>query len=342
MATGSVLRPVNLMLRPLVAGLSLTLLTASLVAATAAAHEEPPPGIDVVQYFNAQDGALVLSPLAPSARNPTTWSTSGLYDPRRGLDISIPLNNSDPNFVVEESPGVDGWIAWSFKMTSTSSTPTLFGQSSKFAWSLVEGERSSPMLLDCRYGDPYYCKKDKKEPLYRAAFPGHEGAGKPHTHGDGTSADQGLASGDFEWLIRFTIAPCSTLSCPVLWTQYKYTFSVQIDGSTFVHYVAQQALPPPEPVPPVSPPASDENATTPPDGNQTGGNSTGPPSNETGNNTGGQGGNKSVGHGGGSAASRFLPSGYQAQAAGAASGLSAFAVAAGVAVAGLLLRRRSR
>lgn len=338
MPKGALHRPVTLMFRSLVAGLSLTLLTASLVAASAAAHEEPPPGVDVTQYFNVRDGTLVLTPLPPVAKNPTTWSQSGSFDPRRGLKLAIPLNNSEPGFVVDETPGVDGWISvsMSFKYTGTSSL--LYHPSGTFTWSLVEGARSAKMSLDCRYGDPRYCERDGKEPIYRAAFPGHEGKGRPHTHGDGTSADAELTAGEFGWLLTYTVAPCSTLSCPILWGSYTYTFSVVVDGSTFAHFIAKAAPPPEAPAPP------DTNATAPADGNQTGGgqggNSTGPPSNNTGNNTGGQSGNKSAGSG--SAGSRFLPSGYRAEPAGTASGASVFAVAAAVAVAGLLLRRRVR
>lgn len=316
------------------------LLTATIAAATAAADEAPAPaprGTLLHQYFSVQDGAVILSKEAPLIKEPGTWTTSGTFDSRDGLRIEIPLENVEPLATVVEDQGVSGWIAHSFSMRATSTT--LFGPSyGDLQWTLVEGARDSELLLDCRYNDPYYCERDQKEARYNGTFPGHGPDARPHTHGNETHRTDGLQAQEFTWLISYTIPPCDTLTCPVLSSDLEYTFSLIVDGTTFVEYWIDGAAPAEaevdEETTEVLADAPSDNAT---DNATDNGTEPADPDdgNGTDNNTSGKGSSS------GTANSGFGPQSYNVQPAGKSPGLplAGFVVAL---IAGLAFTRRRR
>ncbi len=316
------------------------LVIATIAAATAAAEEEPAPtarGTLLHQYFDVKDGAVVLSKQAPLVKEPGTWTATGTFNSRDGLKIEIPLANVDPSAKVVEDQGVTGWISHSFSMKSSSTT--IFGPGSgSFSWNLVEGSRASKLVIDCRYNDPYYCQSDKKDVRYVGTFPGHGPDARPHTHGNETHRTDGLEAREFGWVLTYTIPPCSSLSCPVLYGNYQYTFNLVVDGTTFVEYWVDGATPAPEPAAPEAEPVADAPADDNATDNATD-NSTDPADpddgNSTSNNTSGKGSSS------GKADSGFGPQSYNVQPKGKAPGLplAGFVVAL---IAGLAFSRRRR
>lgn len=319
--------------------LLLALVTALVVPATASAHEEESPGTAVVQYFAQKEGALVLSDLPPPASAPEVWVQEGLFSPRTGLVIEIPLENVRGTDAVAEDEGVAGWVEVSFKAVSSSTVPNFFySPYGSLKWTLVEGARSAGLLMDCRYNDPYYCERDGKAPMYVGHFPGHGPDAKPHTHGDGTDAAEPLWSGDFQWMLRYTVSPCSVYSCPVTVSSYRYQFSVLTDGSTFVQYASSAigSAPQPEPEPEADAPEDPDNSTQgngtePGDPGDPGGNSTDP---DNGTSSGNGSANGSAG------APGFGPRLYAAQPRGSAPGLPVAGLALAVAGGAFVAARR--
>ncbi|MBI2077984.1 MAG: hypothetical protein HYT80_06385 [Euryarchaeota archaeon] len=312
----------------------------SAFAVPATAHDEPQAGeVDAFYYLNGSPGeALRLTELAPSSANETPWSISGWFDPNRGATIQVPLTNPDADDVVNESAGVHGMVSYKMSFTRSGTSVLSYTPAVRFDWTMVVGKRASPFQNKCiedrdavdRYGHPY---KECVEYGWVAAFPGHEGTGRPHTHGDGTSADAGLASGDFSYLMTFTIKPCgSVYNCPILWSQWQYHLQVLTDGTGFVHYFAAD----PDPAPPaevVEDTAADANATdesAADDGNQTAEDDGSP---DDGNSTS---------SGEGSAENGFRPAVYHAQPDGKSPGVSAVALLGGLLGMGLWFRRRER
>lgn len=317
----------------------LGLLVIATIAAATAAAEEPaaptPRGTLLHQYFDVKDGAVVLSKEAPLVKDPGTWTLTGSFYAREGLKIEIPLANVDPSATVIEDQAVTGWISHSFSMKSSSTT--LFGPGSgSFAWSLVEGSRASNLVIDCRYNDPYYCERDAKETRYVGTFPGHGPDARPHTHGNETHRTDGLEAREFGWLLTYTIPPCSSLLCPAAYGSYQYTFTLLVDGTTFVEYwvdgaTAADPVVEEEAAETLTDAPADDNAT-----DNTTGNSTDP---DDGNSTS----NNTTGHGssGSSADTGFGPQSYNVQPKGKAPGLPLAGLVVAL-IAGLGFTRRRR
>jgi hypothetical protein len=283
---------------------------------------------DVQLFLNrAADGSLALTEKAPSSRNATTWTLKGSYYGDQGLKLVVPLSDPNPNWVLDESQGADGWITYKFKQTRSGTLNPMQGYNyGSFHWLMVEGARSSEMRQDCvrpNQTNDYDCDEYR----YVAAFPGHEDGGAPHTHGDGTDADRGLLSGDLQWLLTYTVPPCSSLTslCSYAGSRTDYEFSVVLDGTTFLHYVAVDEDHPAAPASDASPASNETGNQTEGDGNET--------ASEDGNETGNQTGEGSEGN-------AFRPQPYDAQTAmGTAPGAGLGAILATIAV-GIALRRR--
>lgn len=306
-------------------GLATTALLPSLQA-----HEED--AFDEVKLFlnRGEDGKLGLTSLAPSSRNATTWTTGGHYYTSEGLKVEIRLTDPNPNWVLDEDRGATGWVQYSFKQTKGGSllSPLQGYNYGSFAWTLVEGERSSPMTHECAtWNETYDYRCDAYH--YQADFPGHGAKPTPHTHGDGTDAERGLMSGDLEWVLTYTVPPCTSSTCFLGGQQMKWEFSIVLDGTTFLQYAAIDEEHPVEaPVDPAAGNATDNDTEA---GNETAGDDpSGAPGNETGNETGN-----------GSEGNSFRPRAYNAQGAdGTAPGAGIGAILATIGVASVMMRRR--
>lgn len=270
----------------------MTLALATVTLSGPAVADTSPIGPPQTFFFQGTPAGLVLSPRAPSANESTTWTKSGEYSTTSGLLVRIPIENPVPELLVDESGGVDGTVTWSFKQQPATALPFVsYGNYGTFSWYLIEGARSARMTEPCtKYNSTSY----KYEPCqgrhgrYNAEFPGHAGAGTPHSHGEGTQ----LNASDFSWLLEYRVAPCNGLTCVPGYTM-KYSLSIVVDGTTFVHYDARA---PPREEPAEAAEAEDPchhegggNETQAPDGsgNETG-NSEGPAGNETSNETASQ------------------------------------------------------
>jgi hypothetical protein len=301
------------------------LATSTLIGASQAQQAAPEGGVRL--YLNRHADALGLTSLAPSARNATTWSTQGRYFPDQGLSIKIPLSDPNPNWLVDETAGVEGWVDWSFTQKPMGTVDVWGHRSGVFAWKVVEGERSTTLTQTCTVpNQTYHYSCDQYR--YLGTFPGHEGAGSPHTHGDGTDAKRGLLSGDVQWVLTYTIPPCKSLDCLPYGSSMAWTFSVRLDGSTFLRYhvVGEQA---PKAAAPAHGPAVS---------NQTGNQTAGAGGSTANGTSPGQSGNTS---GNGSAGGAFRPRAYDARRAQAtAPGAPVGAMIAAVAGAAMVARRR--
>jgi hypothetical protein len=291
--TPSVTPPVRRTPPTILAAMLATAILATSPTAADGGADESPSGRSVHLYFDVKDGALVLSPEPPLIQDPGTWTVSGFFDSRRGLRIEVPVENPNPDVVVFEDQGVSGWIAQSFVKKQQGSIPSVFGPAAgSFSWTLVEGSQQSKLVLDCRYNDPYYCGRDKVDPRYVGEFPGHGEAARPHRHGNQSAPSPSLRAGEFSWMLAYTIPPCTSLTCPPLSSTYQYTWTLQVDGTTFVEYYVEDAATPP----PVTDLPPSEEAT-----NETGNES--PPAepedpsagNSTGNTTSSQGSSTAAG-----------------------------------------------
>lgn len=300
--------------------------------AVPAAADTNPVGPPQTFFFDGSSGQLILSPVAPLADSNPTWTRTGYYSTSSGLSLRIPVENPLPELLVEEEGGVDGMIQWSYTQKPTTSIPFVsYGYGGQFSWYLVEGGRSVRLSEPCTQYDPpnhTYRPCEGRKGRYNADFPGHAGEGTPHSHHQNGT----LRAGEFGWVLEYKIPPCAGLLC-VPATNMQYTFSVKVDGTTFVHFdtntPAVEADAAPEEEPCHDGHEGNETA-APEEGNETG-NSQGPPADD--NSTTNETGNES--------ASSFGGTGYRPRdASGTAPGVPVL----GVLVAGLAcawIRRRN-